>query len=82
MVDSAIEIFVFVYLRKLSKIFAHNENKFVHHARKYIPYLRGLQRFATEVRTKICTAIGVDSPLACTGRFELHDAGRLCGVHL
>jgi hypothetical protein len=55
MVDSAIEIFASVYLRKLPKIFAHNENKFVHQARKYIPYLRGLQRFATEDRTKICT---------------------------
>jgi hypothetical protein len=82
MVDSAIENFVSVYLRKLSKIFAHNENKFVHQARKCKPYLTGLQRFATEVRTKICTVIGVGSLLARTGRFVLHDAGRLCGVQL
>jgi len=42
MVDSAIEIFVSVYLRKLSKIFARNENKFVQHARKYVPGVRSL----------------------------------------
>ena len=55
MVDNNIEIFVSGYLRKLSKIFARNENKFVHKARKYIPYLRGLQHFAAEDRTKIYT---------------------------
>jgi hypothetical protein len=55
MVDGIIKIFVSFYLRKLYKIFARNENKFVHQARKYVPYLRGLQRSATEDGTKICT---------------------------